>query len=87
VVVFQGNDGLLRAKAYLIAKNALTFEEKENVEMKTRSYLKAQLSKYKVPHSIEVIDKLPRTATGKVAKKVLQEMAQEVIWNPTPEKA
>ncbi len=87
VVVFQSNNGLLMAKAYLVANKGLTFEEKENIEMKTRGYLKAQLPKYKVPHSLEIIDALPRTATGKVAKTVLREMAQEVICNSVPAQA
>lgn len=40
-----------------------------------RAYLKANLSPYKVPSEIVVLDHLPAAATGKILKKELQQMA------------
>lgn len=40
-----------------------------------RAYLKANLSPYKIPSEIVVLDHLPAAATGKVLKKELQQMA------------
>jgi acyl-CoA synthetase (AMP-forming)/AMP-acid ligase II len=40
-----------------------------------RAYLKANLSPYKVPSEIVVLDHLPAAATGKVLKKELQQRA------------
>ena len=37
-----------------------------------RDYVKANLASYKVPRDVEFVDELPRTATGKVLKRVLR---------------
>ena len=39
----------------------------------SRSYVKANLARYKVPREIEFLDELPRNATGKVLKRELAE--------------
>ncbi|MBU6950865.1 benzoate-CoA ligase family protein [Hahella sp. HN01] len=80
VVVFQGNDGLLKSKAYVVAREAESFEDKQRVETDTHRFLRERLPKYKTPHCVEALDELPRTATGKIAKAILRDMAQEVIW-------
>jgi acyl-CoA synthetase (AMP-forming)/AMP-acid ligase II len=38
-----------------------------------RTYARTRLAKYKVPTHIEIIDKLPRTASGKIQKFVLRD--------------
>jgi fatty-acyl-CoA synthase len=38
-----------------------------------RSYVKSNLAGYKVPRDVEFVDELPRTSTGKVLKRELQE--------------
>lgn len=42
-----------------------------------RAHLKANLSPYKIPSEIVVLDQLPAAATGKVLKKELQQMAAQ----------
>jgi len=37
-----------------------------------RGYVKDNLASYKVPRAVEFVDELPRTATGKVLKRVLR---------------
>jgi acyl-CoA synthetase (AMP-forming)/AMP-acid ligase II len=44
---------------------------------KLRAHLKANLSPYKMPSEIVVLEHLPAAATGKVLKKELQRMAEE----------
>ena len=39
--------------------------------------MKSNLASYKVPREIELIDELPRNATGKVLKKELKERHEE----------
>ncbi len=42
-------------------------------EKQVQDYVKSNLANYKVPRDVEFIDELPRTSTGKVLKRELQE--------------
>jgi fatty-acyl-CoA synthase len=46
-----------------------------------RTYAGTRLAKYKVPTHIEIIDELPRTASGKIQKFVLREMYAHLANN------
>ncbi|WP_433490644.1 AMP-binding enzyme [Nocardia grenadensis] len=39
-----------------------------------KAYVKENLARYKVPRDVIIMDELPRNATGKVLRRVLQEM-------------
>ena len=39
-------------------------------------FLRDRLARFKVPKSIEVVDELPKTGTGKIQKFVLRERAR-----------
>jgi acyl-CoA synthetase (AMP-forming)/AMP-acid ligase II len=41
------------------------------------AYCREQLADYKVPKAVHVVEELPRTASGKVLKRVLVEQARE----------
>ena len=43
------------------------------------AHLKANLSPYKVPSEVVVLDQLPAAATGKILKKELQQRAQQML--------
>ena len=47
-----------------------------------RAHLKANLSPYKIPSEIVVLDHLPAAATGKVLKKELQQLAAKRVTEP-----
>lgn len=47
-----------------------------------RAHLKANLSPYKIPSEIVVLDYLPAAATGKVLKKELQQLAAKRVTEP-----
>lgn len=47
-----------------------------------RNLVKSNLARYKVPRDIEVRDELPRNATGKVLRRVLQEEALAATATP-----
>ncbi len=53
-------------KAFLIARDGVTLEEKE-----LRSYCREHLANYKIPKHFEIVADLPRTPTGKVLKRML----------------
>ncbi|MDP9698982.1 fatty-acyl-CoA synthase [Paenibacillus intestini] len=47
----------------------------ENVSnLSIRAWCNVKLPKYKVPGSIEIVDKIPRTENGKISRKILREM-------------
>lgn len=54
-------------KAYIVLKEGKTLTEED-----VRTYCLTQLAKYKVPAEVEVIEELPRNASGKVLKHTLR---------------
>lgn len=55
-------------QAYVVLKETAATSEKE-----LRQYCVDHLSKFKVPHKIEIIDELPRNSVGKVLRRLLRE--------------
>ncbi|HEX8856111.1 MAG TPA: AMP-binding protein [Thermoleophilaceae bacterium] len=55
-----------RLKAFVVTRNGASVSEDE-----VKSYVKANLARYKVPREVEFLDELPRNATGKVLKREL----------------
>jgi acyl-CoA synthetase (AMP-forming)/AMP-acid ligase II len=60
------------AKVYVVPREgaAPTLEE-------LREHAGGRLARHKLPKAIELVDALPKTATGKVQKHVLRERARE----------
>jgi len=54
-------------KALVVLRAHASVSESQLIE-----FCRARLTHYKCPHSIEVVDSLPKTATGKVLKKNLR---------------
>ena len=44
-----------------------------------RQFLRGRLAGFKIPKAVEVVDELPKTATGKIQKFVLRERAAELV--------
>ena len=57
-----------RPKAFVLRKPGTEVDEEELI-----AYLQAHIARYKVPKSIEFVDQLPRTSTGKIQKFELRE--------------
>lgn len=55
-------------EAYVVLKEAAAASEKE-----LRHFCIDHLSKFKVPHKIEVVDELPRSSVGKVLRRLLRD--------------
>jgi long-chain acyl-CoA synthetase len=56
-------------KAYVVVKEGESLSEKEVVD-----YCRSNLAAYKVPHEIEFIDELPKSAIGKILRRELRDM-------------
>jgi fatty-acyl-CoA synthase len=57
-----------RLKAVVVTKGSKRLSEDE-----IKRYVKSNLAGYKVPREVAFVDELPRTSTGKVLKRELQE--------------
>jgi fatty-acyl-CoA synthase len=57
-----------RLKAVVVTKGSKKLSEDE-----VKKYVKSNLAGYKVPRDVAFVDELPRTSTGKVLKRELQE--------------
>lgn len=73
VVAGADEKGLAAPKAFVVRKNA-NGSDVEDFKCSLLDYLSERLSKYKVPHSVEVMESLPKTATGKVARAELRQV-------------
>jgi fatty-acyl-CoA synthase len=45
-------------------------------------FLKGNVAKYKIPKVVEVVDELPKTASGKIQKFVLKEWHKKGVKGP-----
>jgi long-chain acyl-CoA synthetase len=54
-------------KAYVVIKNGQSLSEEDVITFSSK-----RLAKYKLPAEVEIIDTLPRNASGKVLKNALR---------------
>ena len=65
-VVAQVDDhGLEKPKAFVVLNSNIS---KNNIENELRDFVKERIGKWKYPRWIEIIDDLPKTATGKIQR-------------------
>ena len=67
-------DGLTKTRAYVVCKPGVTLSAEE-----LKAFVKDRLAPYKYPRVIEFVDELPKTATGKIQRFKLRELA---LQNP-----
>lgn len=60
-------------KAVVVLSDRVAAEDQEATLDQLRAYCRENLAGYKVPRSIDVVDELPRTGTGKVQKRKLRD--------------
>jgi benzoate-CoA ligase len=68
-------DGLIKPKAYVVFKDGITVNDELMTEVKL--FVKKSIAPYKFPRSIEQIDELPKTATGKIQRFKLRQMDKQ----------
>jgi acyl-coenzyme A synthetase/AMP-(fatty) acid ligase len=71
-VGYVDGSGLQHAAAYVVAANGVG---PDDVRRRVRAALKAGLAPFKHPSRLEVVDTLPTTSTGKLARFKLRESA------------
>ncbi|HSB05055.1 MAG TPA: long-chain fatty acid--CoA ligase, partial [Thermodesulfobacteriota bacterium] len=61
-------------KAFIVLKPGETMNNGEVLE-----FLKGRVAKYKIPKYVEIVEELPKTASGKIQKFLLKELHKEEI--------
>lgn len=72
VIGVDNGDGLTRAKAFVVLKDAKLGTEALIEELK--AFVKSKLAPYKYPRQLEFVTELPKTATGKIQRFRLREL-------------
>ena len=75
VVGAPDDENLIKPKAFVVLQNGASPTEALSAEIK--AYVKKALAHYKYPRWIEFVDELPKTATGKIKRFMLQESATQ----------
>jgi 4-hydroxybenzoate-CoA ligase len=73
VVAKEDSDGLLRPKAYITLKDGAKAGETETLREALKEHVKQQIGMWKYPRWIEIVDTLPKTATGKIQRFKLRD--------------
>jgi len=72
VIGKEDADGLTKTKAFVVFKPGACADEAE-----LKAFVKDRLAPYKYPRFIEIIDELPKTATGKIQRFKLRALEQQ----------
>jgi benzoate-CoA ligase len=72
VIGVDDGDGLTRAKAFVVLKDAKLGNDVLIEELKT--FVKSKLAPYKYPRQLEFVAELPKTATGKIQRFKLRDL-------------
>lgn len=73
VVAHADTDDLIKPKAYVVLKPGIGAEAALVDELK--AFVKDRLAPYKYPRWVEIVDELPKTATGKIQRFKLRDKA------------
>ena len=75
VVGTRGPDGLVKPVAFVVLKDGR--EIAPDMERELQDFVKRTTSPHKYPRAIVFVTSLPKTATGKIKRYQLREMAQQ----------
>jgi benzoate-CoA ligase family protein len=79
VIGIPNTEGLEKPKAFIVLKSG--HEPSEELKKELQQFVKKNLASYKYPRSIEFIDELPKTATGKIQRFKLRSGSMPVAPN------
>lgn len=72
VIGRSDKDNLIKPKAFIVLKDE--YEESEALLKELKQFVKGQIAHYKYPRWIQVVDELPKTATGKIQRYKLRQL-------------
>ena len=71
VVPAEDREGLTKPKAFVILKSG---QSSENLHAILKDHVKSTVGPWKYPRWIEIVESLPKTATGKIQRFKLREL-------------
>ena len=77
VIGIEDADGLTKTKAFVVVKPGHATSDAE-----LKAFVKERLAPYKYPRTIEFVDELPKTATGKIQRFRLRDRERAVKGSP-----
>ena len=77
VIPFEARDGLLKPKAFVVLKVDAYHPPGRALYEELKVHVKRAIGPWKYPRWIEFVDDLPRTATGKLQRYKLRDLAPE----------
>ena len=79
VVGHEDEKGLTKPRAFVVLKDAQgsTGTDRAALTRELQDFVKAKLAPYKYPRWIDYVDSLPKTATGKIQRFKLRQLAQK----------
>jgi benzoate-CoA ligase len=75
VIGVPDDDGLIKVRAYVVLKDGI--QPSDELVRELQSFVKTNTSPHKYPRSIVFVKDLPKTASGKIQRFVLRQMAAE----------
>jgi 4-hydroxybenzoate-CoA ligase len=73
VIGATDRDGLLKPKAFIVLQEAGSAQDPETLKHLLQTHVKERIGGWKYPRWIEIVDSLPKTATGKIQRFRLRE--------------
>jgi benzoate-CoA ligase family protein len=77
VVGVPDSEGLIKPRAYVVLKNKADASDALVAELK--NFVKSNMLPHKYPRTIDFVDELPKTATGKIQRYKLRERSKKVL--------
>jgi acyl-coenzyme A synthetase/AMP-(fatty) acid ligase len=73
VVGHEDADGLTKPRAFVVLKDSAT--PRDGLVEELQSFVKAKIGPWKYPRWVEIVEDLPKTATGKIQRFKLRQVA------------
>jgi len=77
VAAIAGGDGIGHPRAFVVLRDGYAASAEQGEEM--RGFLRARLAHHKVPHIVEFVAELAKTATGKIQRFKLRKLRRSPI--------
>ena len=74
VVARRDESGLEKPQAFVVLKRGVNAGE---IEAGLKEYIKEKVGKWKYPRWVEIVDELPKTATGKIQRFKLRQLSEQ----------